>query len=328
MVVPVPAGILPMAPGGNANNNSSKTGTPVWITPPNTNGGNQQYKSFTSLYVAKKIKQTKISALFFNDRFGKYRFDSSGSESAGFVYGKRFISAGPSDVYDYTGTNSRFTYGVMINQVFGDGSGFGKFVLQANYYAQSGKNRDGVTMKNASHYAAFVSWQKGKISVTPGYEFLSGNDATTSEDEKFDPLYGTPHRHWGFMDYFYAGTGSPAGGLKNGYVKLKYTANSLTAGLDYHFFSIHRNMNKADGSFIGKNLGNEIDLMLNYSMNRFTNIELCYSIMAATRNMPFAKGQAATNAMADAYDLNGNWFYAMIRFAPDFLSVKSSANKQ
>ena len=68
-----------MAPSGNAGNNSTKTGTPVWINPPTTNGGNQDYKSFTSLYVSKKFNQTKFSALFFNDNFGKYKTDSVGS---------------------------------------------------------------------------------------------------------------------------------------------------------------------------------------------------------------------------------------------------------
>ena len=252
-----------------------------------------------------------------------------GSEASGFVYGKRFISAGPSDGYDYTGTNGRFTYGLMINQTFfGNGSGFGMITVQANYYSQSGKNRDGVAMKNAYHYAASATWQKGKISLTPGYEFLSGNDASTPEDEKFDPLYGTPHRHWGFMDYFYAGTGSPNGGIKNGYAKLRYTIKTLTLGADYHFFSINENMKKADGSYIGTNLGNEIDLSLNYNMNRITNIELGYSMMAATRNMPFAKGQVSTDAAAELYDLNGNWFYVSIRFTPDFLATKSSTQKQ
>ena len=57
--------------------------------------------------------------------------------------------------------------------------------------------------------------QKNKFSIIPGYDVLSGNDASTSQDEKFDPLYGTPHRHWGYMDYFYVGTGSPSGGLNN-----------------------------------------------------------------------------------------------------------------
>lgn len=327
-LVPTPAGMLPMAPAGNAGNNSSKAGAPVFMNPPTTNGGNQDYKSFTSLYISKKIKQTKFSALFFNDNFGKYKLDSAGSAAAGYVYGRRFVSSGATDPFNYKGSNQRYTYGLMINQIIGNASGFGKIALQGAFYAQSGKNRDGISMKKAWHYTVSATYQKGKISVTPGYDVLSGNDATTAEDEKFDPLYGTPHRHWGYMDYFYVGTGSPAGGLKNPYLKVKYTGTALTAGVDFHLFSVDKNMKKTDGTSINKNLGNELDFLLNYNMNKFTNIELGYSIMKATGSMAIAKGQATTDAAAANYRRTGNWFYAMIRFSPDFFYTKPVAIKQ
>jgi Alginate export len=327
-LVPTPAGILPMAAAGNAGNNSAKTGTPVWTNPPTTNGGNQDYKSFTSLYVSKKFNQTKFSALFFNDNFGKYKIDSVGNATAGYVYGRRFVSSGSTDVFDYSGTNARYTYGLMINRTMGNASGFGKIAIQAAYYAQSGKNRDGIKMKSAYHYTAAVTYQKGKFSVTPGYDVLSGNDATTTQDEKFDPLYGTPHKHWGYMDYFYVGTGSPAGGLNNPYFKIKYASNMLTLGLDYHNFSLNKTMKKADGTDVSKNLGNEFDFVLNYNLNKFSNIELGYSLMSAKSSMTFAKGQATTDAVADTYRKSGSWFYAMIKFTPDFFYSKPVAIKQ
>jgi len=327
-LVPTPAGMLPLASAGNAGNSSAKTGTPVWSNPPSTNGGNQDYKSFTSVYISKKFGQTKFSGLFFNDHFGKYKLDSIGNATAGYVYGRRFASAGATDTYDYTGTNSRFTYGLMINHTIGNASGFGKIAIQAAYYAQSGKNRDGVSMKSAYHYTVAATYQKGKFSITPGYDVLSGNDANTAEDEKFDPLYGTPHKHWGYMDYFYVGTGSPAGGLNNPYLKLKYTSNMLMLGFDIHHFSLNKDMTKADGSLVGKNLGNEIDMVLNYNMNKFTNIELGYSMMYAKDNMTFAKGQATTDAAADTYRKSGSWFYAMLKFTPDFFYAKPVAIKQ
>jgi len=328
VLVPTPAGLLPMAPLGNAGNNSSKTGAPVWTNPPTTNGGNQNYKSFTSLYISKKFNQTKISALFFNDNFGKYKIDSVGSATAGYVYGRRFAPSGSTDSFNYNGTHHRYTYGLMINHTLGNASGFGKIAIQLAGYGQAGKNRDGVSMKKVYHYTASVTYQKGKLSFTPGYDVLSGNDAATTEDEKFDPLYGTPHRHWGYMDYFYAGTGSPAGGLKNPYFKIKYSGNTLSAGADFHLFSLNKDMKKSDGTFIGKNLGNELDFLLNYNMNKFTNIELGYSIMNATNSMPFAKGQATTDTGADLFEKTGTWFYAMIRFTPDFFYSKPTAIRQ
>jgi Alginate export len=326
-LVPTPAGLLPLAGAGNPSNSSAKTGTPVWTNPPTTNGGNQDYKSFTSVYISRKFGQTKFSGLFFNDNFGKYKLDSAGSATAGYVYGRRFASAGASDEFNYTGTNHRFTYGLMINSTIWDVKQSGMLAVQAAYYAQSGKNRDGVTMKSAYHYTLAVTYQKEKMSITPGYDVLSGNNTNTAEDEKFDPLYGTPHKHWGYMDYFYAGTGSPAGGLNNAYLKIKYTSNAITLGLDLHHFSLNKDMSKADGSLVGKDLGTEFNLLLNYNMNRFTNIELGYSMMFASSNMAFAKGQATTDAAADAYKKTGTWFYAMLKFTPDFFYVNAAKKK-
>ncbi len=326
-LVPVPAGMLPLAGAGNAANTSAKTGMPVFTNPPNTNGGTQNYKSFTSVYISKTIGQTRFSGLFFNDNFGKYKLDSAGSNTDGYVYGRRFVRAGPADEFDYTGTHKRFTYGLMVNTAAGNLAGYGRFSLQAAYYAQSGTNRDGVHMKNAYHYTIAATWQKGKFSISPGYDVLSGNNAGTGDDEKFDPLYGTPHKHWGYMDYFYVGTGSPAGGLNNPYFKTKYTAAKYWLSLDIHHFSLNKPMYKADGSPVGNNLGNEIDMVFNYAMNKITNIELGYSLMYANSNMAFAKGQVTTDAAAATYRTTGVWAYAMLKFTPDFFAAKSATTK-
>jgi hypothetical protein len=329
VLVPVPVGFVPLAAGGNAANNSSLNGVAVYNNPPGTNAATQQYKSFTSLYISKKFKETKFSFLFFNDNFGKYKLDSVGNASTGYVYGRRFVSSGSTDLYDYSGSQHRYTYGLMINHSIGKGSGFGKLGIQAAYYQQSGNDRDGISM-DAYHYTIAATYQKGKFSFTPGYDVLSGNDAVSpsGKNNRFDPLYGTPHKFWGTMDYFYAGTGSATGGLNNAYFKIKYISNLLTLGADFHNFQLNKDMKKADGTVIDKKLGNEIDLQLSYAMNRFTNIELGYSVMYATASMPFAKAQAVTDAVADTYNKTGNWFYAMLKFAPDFLYTKPVAKKQ
>lgn len=329
VLVPTPAGIVPLAAGGNAANNSSKTGTPVYSNPTNTNAASQDYKSFTSLYISRKFNQTKFSALFFNDRFGKYKLDSVAVDNTGYVYGRRFISTGSNDAFDYSGTTSRYTYGLMINHTMGNASGFGKIALQVAYYKQSGKNREGMSL-NAYHYTALATYQKGKFSFTPGYDVLSGNDAVSpsGEDNRFDPLYGTPHKHWGYMDYFYVGTGAPAGGLNNGYFKVKYASNLFSIGADFHTFSLNKDMKKADGSLVDKYLGNEVDILLNYTLNKFTGIELGYAVMNANNSMALAKGQAGTDAVADTYKKTGTWFYAMINIRPDFFYSKPVAIKQ
>jgi hypothetical protein len=87
-------------------------------------------------------------------------------------------------------------------------------------------------------------------------------------------------------------------------------------------------MKKADGTVIGKQLGNEVDVLLNYTLNKFTGLELGYSIMGASKSMPFAKGQATTDAVADTYRRTGTWVYLMINIRPDFFFTKPVAIKQ
>jgi hypothetical protein len=324
VLVTIPAGIVPLAAGGNISNNSSVKGMPVYLNPPGTNGATQQYKSFVSVYISKKIRHTKFSLLFLNDNFGRYRIDSVGTASQGYVYGRRFAKTGTTDEYDYSGTSKRYTYGLMIQQVIKDDAGFGKLDIQAAYYKQTGTDRDAVVM-DAFHYTIAVSWQRKQLGLTAGYDLLSGDDAVSASgnNNRFDPLYGTPHKFWGYMDYFYAGTGSPAGGLRNAYLKTKFTAKKVSASMDLHFFSLHRDMKKADGTVIDKKLGTEIDWQFSYAMNRFTNIELGYSMMQATASMPFAKAQAVSDIAAAAFRKSANWLYIMIRFSPDLLYRKT-----
>jgi hypothetical protein len=183
----------------------------------------------------------------------------------------------------------------------------------------------------AYHYTVAATYQKDLFSVTPGYDVLSGTtvaDQALGKNNSFDPLYGTPHKFWGYMDYFYAGTGSPKGGLSNPYIKFKYTANSFALGLDLHSFSLNQDMKKADGTTIKRNLGKEADLQFSYNMNKFTNIELAYSLMKATDSMPFAKAQAVNDATAATFNKTGTWAYVMLKFTPDFFYSKPVAIKQ
>jgi hypothetical protein len=338
VLIPTPAGMIPLTAGGNINNNSVKTGGALaWINPPSTNGASQDYKSFKSVYISRKFNQTKFSGLFFQDDFQTYRLDSAGSAATGYVYGRRFVPTGTTDPLFDAASRTRTTYGLMINHTLGNASGFGKIALQGAYYGQTGTDREGNDI-DAYHYTLSATYQKSKWAFTAGYDVLSGNDGTsatnnyranlTGKNNRFDPLYGTPHKHWGYMDYFYVGTNSPAGGLNNGYLKAKYTGNALSLGVDYHTFSLNKITTKGDGTLLpNASLGNEIDFLLNYNMNKFTNLELGYSVMMATDNMTFAKGQATTDAAAANFNKTGTWLYLMVNIRPDFFYAKPVAIK-
>lgn len=307
VLVPTPSGMVPLVA---ANGNSSATGNPSYTNPPNTNGATQDYKNFLSFYVAKKLNQTKISGLFFKDDFAKYR-TATVAAGGGNLYGR---------VFDVKGTEDRYTFGGMISPTFGNASGFGKVNVQGAYYHQLGEDRDGKDL-NAYHYSVFATYSKGKFTAGPGYDVLSGNKITTdpTASKRFDPLYGTPHKFWGYMDYFYAGTGSPALGLKNYYFKTKYTANEYFFAADFHHFDLANPLATSQNA-----LGDEIDLTANYTLNKFTTVELGYSLMKATSIMEIAKAQALTAQ----YNHTSQWAYLMINIKPDFLYTKPVAIRQ
>ncbi len=318
-LVASPGGLLPLSPGGSVGAASTKTGTPVLSNPPSTNGMNQEYKSMQFLYVSRKFNQTKFAGLLFKDDFGKYRPDSVGNATAGLVYGRR---------YDVGGVNSRLTYGMLITGNIGNASSGFKKSWTAGAYFQSGKNKDGKEL-GTSHFTATLMLQKGKFSFGPGFDYLSGNDGTqnTTTDHRFDPLYGTPHKFWGYMDYFYVGTGSPVGGLKNAYFKTRYSAKDFYITFDIHNFALARpTINTLDvvaKPEIDKNLGYEFDLVANYSLNKFTNIEAGYCFMSATNSLEYVKKQTM-----DKTNHLPQWAYIMINIRPDFFFSKPVAIKQ
>ena len=303
----IPAGFLPT---------TGKGGAPIVTNAVSTNGQNQQFKSFQMAYLTRKFKQTKFSALIFKDDFQKYRIDSIGSATAGYVYGRR---------YDVTGTNSRVTYGAMLTGQVGVTAKPTKVLWQAFGYWQSGRDRDGLQIKSAHHYGANLMIQNGPLSAGPGYEILSGNnDATiqSGQTTRFDPLYGTPHKFRGMMDYFYAGTGSPSGGLQDAFLKFKYTGKRLTTTFDVHYFALaNTTFNKmpdaAPATPLASKLGMEYDLIANYSLNKFTTIEAGYAIMNGTNTLEYAK-QSTMNQK----DKIGTWAYLMINIRPDFFAIK------
>ena len=305
-LVPTPAGLVPLI---NTAGVSIKTGAPSLQNMPGTNGMNQNYKALQFLYGAKTFKATKVSGLLVIDEFGKYKPDSvktiSGTDT-GYVFGRR---------YNQKGVNTRFTGGVLVNSLLDKEK---KWALSAGAYYQGGKDKEGIDLASYTTTLS-LAYAIKKISYTAGWDYLSGNDAfsSSSTNHRFDPLYGTPHKFWGLMDYFYAGTGSPAGGLSNPFFKMKYASTNkrLTIGLDYHYFALAKDQKDIAAKKLDKYLGSEIDLVTSYNLNKITNLELGLSYLAASKSMEYAKGITPGSADRSAF-----WTYLQINIRPDFFS--------
>ncbi|GAA4323634.1 alginate export family protein [Mucilaginibacter gynuensis] len=301
-----PAGFIPLV---NAAGVSAKNGSPAFLNSPGTNALNQNYKSLQYIYVAKKISKTKVSALFLADQFGKYITDSVknvAGDDVGYIYGKRFNQAG---------VNTRYTTGLLVNPVWG---GKDEWLATGGFYYQGGHDRDGLKL-NAYTYTASLSYKPSAIGYTIGWDRLSGDNALSGSktNHRFDPLYGTPHKFWGYMDYFYAVSGAPTGGLDDPFVKVKYISASkkITAELAGHYFALADNQKDGAGNAVSKHLGTEIDFTTGYKLNKYTTVDLGISYMAATHSMEYAKGITPGTAA-----LHPVWAYLQLNVKPEFLN--------
>jgi len=283
-----------------------------------TNGIGTMYKAMQYLYVSKEIGFTKAAFLLFNDDFQK-----PGATAGTFQ----------------RGVNARTTVGVSVYATI-----LRKHKIDAGFYYQGNKDKIGRTMDG---YMATISSQFAvgrKLMTGPGIDFLSGNntmDSTSKVNRSFDPLYGTPHKFWGYMDYFYAS--DPYGlqgangsknklspGLFNAYWKTKYRLrDNLIVTFDVHeFFAANKvaNVSTADLSDkMNTRLGTELDFVLNYNLTKTIGFEFGYSVMFGTETMSALK--APVNTAGSNKDLTGQWAYFMINIRPDFINLLNTGMK-
>ncbi len=254
----------------------------------NTNGA-AMYKSFEYLYADKKLSKGNISFIFFTDQFSKYHNDT--------------VNNAVSKTYQL-GTWARATTGLYFNNTFN------KIAVTASAYYQFGKNSTGQDLSaELISASAQYSFNK-KISAGPGVDYYSGGTSGNTI-KAFDPLYGTPHKFAGLMDYYYAASGFGKAGLVDCYVKAKFKPSDkylITA--DLHSFSSAASVS----GFSSKNLGRETDVTATYNLTKQVSFEASYCHYFGTSLLTSAAVKNVANAKA-----GGNWAYITINIKPVFL---------
>jgi hypothetical protein len=269
--------------------------------PASTNGMGTMYKSMQFLYVGKKLHFGNTSLLFFKDDFSKFHFAETDINKTTPIWDR--------------GVWSRYTVG---GNLFG--TAFRKLGFALSAFYQGGKYREGTEL---SEYllSASASYAVGRrFNIGPGVDITSGNNGTdpSKRFQRFDPLYGTPHKFWGYMDYFYVADGFGPNGLVNYYLKSKYKAkDNLTLSLDAHYFLLPTAVTDNDGLEMDKALGTEIDFVMNFSLTKAINLEGGYSAMFSTDTMSSPKVKNVKRA-----DDISTWAYLMISIKPAELVIK------
>lgn len=203
------------------------------------------------------------------------------------------------------GSWGRATTGFYVNNVFN------KVGITASAYYQFGKTATAQNL-SAALLSGYVYYELSKKFVAgAGVDYTTGGTTGTTSNT-FDPLYGTPHKFWGLMDYFYAASPFGKGGLTDYYIKAKYKASDkFLLAADLHQFNSATSIGTSDNK---KNFGQEIDVVGSYTLTKQIGIEAGYSHFFTTPLLASAAVKNVTNAKT-----NANWAYVMINIRPDFL---------
>jgi hypothetical protein len=263
-----------------------------------TNGMASMYKSMQFLYVAKKLYFGNASFLAFKDDFSKFHFADADVQKKNPIYEK--------------GVWSRFTTGFYVT-----GTALRKIAFTGSAYYQTGKYREGTSLNEYLLSISTLYSAGRKLGIGPGVDLTSGNNGSdpSKKYQRFDPLYGTPHKFWGFMDYFYVADGFGANGLVDAYVKARYKAkDNLTLSLDAHQFSLPNAIFDESGVAMQKSLGKEFDFVFNYGLTKVVNIEGGYCTMFSTSTLVTPQVKNVKNPSS-----TNTWAYLMISIKPDFI---------
>ena len=198
--------------------------------------------------------------------------------------------------------------------------------VEGSFYYQFGRNEYDMSI------SAWMASVKGTYSptrqwqLTAGYDILSGDEFFAVPPggniglgliqhktiKGFSPVYGSHHKFYGAMDFFYLSTyyHGFTPGLQNYYAGVCYKPISKV-GLDaaYHYLAIATNTDNLD-----KPLGHELELSVSYTPVKEVSLSLGYSYMHGSKTME------ALKRVDNKKNLHWAWLNVIVR--PRFLQIK------
>lgn len=192
------------------------------------------------------------------------------------------------------------TFGILPSFNGGDLS-----INASAYFQTTGSERD-------AYLAAFDVTYKGLgLPITFGVDIVSGDDTSTEKSETWLQPFGTNHKFYGFMDFFYVGE-TPSFGLNDIYVKTVFKTGEKTKLIAFgHLFSTNQDLMNSESNAVGGYLGSEIDLLFDYQVAKGFNMKLGYSAFFADELFESFKA-------GNSNSIN-NWAWLQLTFKPKFL---------
>ena len=167
------------------------------------------------------------------------------------------------------------------------------FQLYGTFYYQAGKT---VVDRRIS---AFMGAINASYQMNPAWkiiaasDYLSGDDVNNMDKYKaFNPLYGTNHKFYGTMDYFYASSfiNGLNPGLWDNQLGVSFKASpTVTLALNYHHFQTTTDVYVANEKQ-SRALGSEWDFQLTWNVMKDVTLTGGYSTMFGNDAMKAVKG--------------------------------------
>jgi len=206
-------------------------------------------------------------------------------------------------------TNFRYTYGTFLTYGEKDWNVTGTAYLQ---------NGDDASRRNIAAYmlAGSGTYNAGIISLTAGYDYLSGGSANDSNSSRkaFNTLYATNHKFYGNMDYFLnVPADTRGGGLQDLYLKSSAPlSDEVGTGIDVHHFALAQEIAdpKNAGSTLSKSLGSEIDSHISYKFNDDVTLKGGYSVMFSSESL--------AHIQLKNDNLTQHWGWIMLSLTPSY----------
>ena len=216
---------------------------------------------------------------------------------------------------DFKTDNKTYNMQTVGANYFGNGN---LWNVGLSAYYQFGETNVG-RKTSATLLSAVVDYKINKPSkIGLGIDYLSGDNTNKPTQEAtniFNPLYGTHHKFYGIMDYFY--TGNPHGnvGLLDTYVRYSSVINpKLSISAVGHFFNsgakIYQNNQKKSNY-----LGSELDLSFNYNIMNNISLTGGYSNFFNTESLRYLK--KTPNARG-----NQDWIWLSLNINPQIFKAK------
>ncbi|WP_051720063.1 alginate export family protein [Anditalea andensis] len=163
--------------------------------------GLDNYKTMQFAWIHKRLSTSDFSILLLND-------------------GRQYVNA----INQATQVFFRQTYGFVGQKGLSS-------LLDGNVelYYQGGRDPQGVKV-SAWLFSTAMTYKTRLSPLTLGYDYLSGTGPGTTINTSFQPLYGTNHKFYGLMDYFYVGSNhgnaGRTAGLQDLFLKTNIAINS------------------------------------------------------------------------------------------------------